>query len=81
MQPAVVGVLETSLYVDDMRRATEFYDRLFGFPKMIDAERIVAYNVAGRGVFLLFKKKATLEPVEWPGGILPPHDEIGRAHV
>jgi len=81
MQPKVVGVLETSLYVDDMPRAVEFYDRLFAFSKMLSDDRIVAYNVSGRGVLLLFKKKGTTKPVALPGGILPPHDGSGQYHM
>lgn len=80
-EPTVVGILETSLYVEDMPRATAFYDRLFGFPKMIDAERLCAYSISGRGVFLLFKRGATVLPVSWPGGILPPHDGSGQYHM
>jgi len=81
MPPAVVAVLETGLYVDDMRRAIEFYDRLFGFPKMFGDGRLCAYNVSGRSVLLLFRKKGTLEPMQMPGGILPPHDGEGQQHM
>lgn len=81
MPPAVVAVLETGLYVDDMQRAIEFYDRLFGFPKMFGDDRLCAYNVAGRSVLLLFRKKATLEPMQMPGGVLPPHDGEGQQHM
>jgi len=81
MPPEVVAVLETGLYVDDMRRALEFYDRLFGFPKMFGDDRLCAYNVSGRSVLLLFRKKGTLEPMQMPGGILPPHDGDGQQHM
>ena len=81
MPPAVVAVLETGLYVDDLQRAIEFYDRLFGFPKMFRDDRLCSYNVSGRSVLLLFRKKATLEPMQMPGGILPPHDGDGQQHM
>jgi catechol 2,3-dioxygenase-like lactoylglutathione lyase family enzyme len=81
MPPAVVAVLETGLYVDDLQRAVEFYDRLFGFPKMFRDDRLCSYNVSSRSVLLLFRKKATLEPMQMPGGILPPHDGEGQQHM
>jgi catechol 2,3-dioxygenase-like lactoylglutathione lyase family enzyme len=31
-------------------------------------------------VLLLFKRGATLEPVQLPGGVLPPHDGAGQLH-
>lgn len=40
-----------------------------------------AYDVAGRGVLLLFVRGGTLEPVETPGGTIPPHDGSGPFHV
>src|SRR5258706_8719815 len=81
MPPAVLAVFETGLYVGDMQRAIEFYDRLFGFPKMFRDDRLCAYNVSGRSVLLLFRKKGTLEPMQMPGGILPPHDGDGQQHM
>ena len=30
LKPAVTGILESSLYVDDLDRAVEFYQRVFG---------------------------------------------------
>ncbi len=81
MKPVVEAVLETGLYVEDMRRATEFYDRLFGFPHMFADDRLCAYNVAGRSVLLLLRKKGSLEPMQRPGGILPPHDGEGQQHM
>jgi len=81
MPPSVEAVLETGLYVEDVRRATKFYDRLFGFQKMVGDDRFCAYNVSGRSVLLLFRKKGTLEPMAMPGGILPPHDGEGQQHM
>jgi catechol 2,3-dioxygenase-like lactoylglutathione lyase family enzyme len=77
----VDGILETALHVEDVRRSTAFYDRLFGFPKMVHDDRFCAYDAGGRSVFLLFKKGGTLEPVHVPGGVIPPHDGSGRMHM
>ena len=76
----VTGVLETGIYVDDVARSAEFYSRIFGFEQMVGDQRFCALSVAGRDVFLIFKKGGTLEPIELPGGVLPPHDGSGQQH-
>ena len=81
MMPAVTGVLETALYVEDMDRSVRFYERLFGFEKMVHDERFCGFNVAGRQVLLLFKKGSTLETFVTPGGAIPPHDGSGTDHM
>ena len=77
----VGGILETALYVADLPRAAAFYRRLFGFGTLLDTERLVALNVAGRNVLLLFLAGATTEPFAVPGGIIPPHDGSGQTHL
>jgi catechol 2,3-dioxygenase-like lactoylglutathione lyase family enzyme len=71
----VGGILETALYVSDLRRAAEFYRRLFGFPTLLESERLVALDVAGRSVLLLFPEGGTPDPFPVPGGggVIPPH--------
>ena len=77
----VTGVLETSLYVDDVARSREFYQRIFGFAVLEGDERFCAMSVVGRQVLLLFKKGATTQPIAMPGGVLPPHDGTGTTHL
>jgi catechol 2,3-dioxygenase-like lactoylglutathione lyase family enzyme len=77
----VSGILETALSVDDLAASAAFYKRLFGFDRLLDAERLVALNVAGRDVLLLFKKGATEEPAALPGGVIPGHGASGRSHL
>jgi catechol 2,3-dioxygenase-like lactoylglutathione lyase family enzyme len=77
----VDGIVETALHVQDMPRSMAFYDRLFGFPKMVHDDRFCAYNAGGHSVFLLFKKGGTLEPIHLPGGTIPPHNGSGRMHM
>ena len=79
--PSVGRVLETSLYVDQLERSSDFYTRLFGFEKMVADDRFCALNVHGQQVLLLFRKRGTLEPMVFPGGILPPHDGDGQTHL
>ena len=71
----VGGILETALYVSDIKRAAEFYCRLFGFPALLESDRLVALDVSGRSVLLLFPEGGTTEPFPVPGGVgvIPPH--------
>jgi catechol 2,3-dioxygenase-like lactoylglutathione lyase family enzyme len=78
--PSVLGILETALYVGDLRRSAEFYQRLLGVPIILDAERLIALGVAGRSVLLLFKEGTTGEDVATPGGTIPHHRGIGPTH-
>ena len=55
----VTGVLETGIYVDDVVRSTEFYQRVFGFEQLVGDDRFCALSVAGRKVVLIFKKGGT----------------------
>src|SRR4051812_29887298 len=77
----VSGILETALSVADPAASAAFYKRLFGFATLFDSDRLVALNVAGRGVLLLFREGATEEPAALPGGIIPPHGASGRGHL
>jgi catechol 2,3-dioxygenase-like lactoylglutathione lyase family enzyme len=79
--PHVTGLLESSLYVQDLQRAVEFYELLFGFEKLASDVRFCAFNVAGNQVLLLFEKGASNQPMPIPGGIIPPHDGHGSLHV
>jgi catechol 2,3-dioxygenase-like lactoylglutathione lyase family enzyme len=78
--PKTHGLLETAIYVDDLQRAAEFYRRLFGFETLLESERLIALDVAARSVLLLFKRGATREPFETPGGVIPGHDGSGPSH-
>ncbi len=71
----VGGILETALYVTDVKRTAEFYRRLFGFGILLESERLIALDVAGRNVLLLFPEGGTTEPFDVPGGggVIPPH--------
>ena len=76
--PSVHGILETALYVKDPQAAAEFYRRLFDFPTLLESDRLIALDVGGRSVLLLFKAGATAAPFETPGGIIPGHGGSGR---
>ena len=80
-RPAVQGMLEFSLYVQDVSRASAFYQDLFGFPMLVSKERIAALDVEGKQILLLFKQGASSKPMRGPGGVLPPHGSEGTSHV
>ena len=80
--PPLAGVLETSLYVDDMDRARGFYEGVIGLSPMFADARLTAYPVGGRSALLLFLRGATTETVHLPRdmGEIPPHDGHGPLH-
>lgn len=76
----VKGILETALHVADPAITAAFYRRLFGFATLLDSERLIALDVAGRNVLLLFRAGATSEPFETGGGIIPGHAGAPPTH-
>ena len=75
------GLLESSLYVDDLARSRDFYTRVIGLRVLREDNRFCGLDAGGRTVLLLFVKHGTLEPVTMPGGTIPPHDGDGRLHL
>jgi catechol 2,3-dioxygenase-like lactoylglutathione lyase family enzyme len=78
--PRARRLLETCLYVDDLERAGEFYERNFELELIHADARMRAYAV-GDTVLLLFSRGQSLKAVETPGGTIPPHDGSGPLHV
>jgi catechol 2,3-dioxygenase-like lactoylglutathione lyase family enzyme len=74
-------LIETSLYVDDPYRSEQFYLDVLGLNTILFNPRIVAMSVSSRHVLLLFQKGGSLEPLETPGGTIPPADAGGQMHV
>ena len=79
--PIIRGLLETALYVEDLERAADFYERLFGFARLYAEPRLIALAIPGRQVLLLFLKGASSGRNVVPGGVIPPHDGFGRLHL
>ncbi len=73
-RPPLTGVLETCLYVDDLERATRFYQELFEFELLVGDDRIRALAVEGKQLLLLFKRGGSL-------GWRTPHDGSGPVHL
>jgi catechol 2,3-dioxygenase-like lactoylglutathione lyase family enzyme len=75
MPPKLDGILESSLYVDDLPRSIRFYQEIFGFLVISDfGERGCAMHAGPRQVLLLFKKGASR-------AITSPHDGDGELHI
>ncbi len=79
--PDLLGVLETSLYVEEFERACPFYEQVLGLNSIYRDQRLCAYDVGGRGVLLLFLRGRSFETVQLPGGTIPPHDGHGPVHI
>lgn len=79
--PALQGILETVLYVDDLERAHGFYASLFGLESVFSDQRICAFDVAGRGLLLLFRRGESLRTIQLPDGQIPAHDGQGPHHI
>ncbi|MBX7106668.1 MAG: VOC family protein [Gemmataceae bacterium] len=84
--PAIRRLLETALYVDDLDRCQQFYERVLQLKPLDDkqdpaaAKRFRPMNVPGDSVLLLFRKGATSETMTMPGGTIPGHEGTGRLH-
>jgi catechol 2,3-dioxygenase-like lactoylglutathione lyase family enzyme len=76
--PSLTGVLETAIYVDDLDRASRFYEELFTLTRIEGDERFRAYSVGGRSVLLLFKRGASNHVTQLPFGKMGPA-RVGRA--
>ena len=79
--PNLLGILETSLYVEEFERACAFYEQVLGLNSIYRDPRLCAYDVDGRSVLLLFLRGHSLETVQLPGGTIPPHDGHGPVHI
>jgi catechol 2,3-dioxygenase-like lactoylglutathione lyase family enzyme len=75
MAPPTEGLLESSLYVDDVAVSARFYEKIFGFRIISNfGERGCAMRAFDRQVLLLFRKRASLT-------ITSPHDGDGELHL
>ena len=79
--PNLERVIETTLYVDDLERAADFYLNILGLRRLFRDNRLQAFSVGGKNVLLLFRRGASLETTRMPGGTIPPHDGRGPVHV
>ena len=75
MHPKTEGILESSLYVGDVGRSAQFYEKIFGFRVISDfGGRGCAMEAGDRQVLLLFKKGASR-------AMQSSHDGDGELHL
>lgn len=75
MHPSSAGILESSLYVADVSRSAQFYQKIFGFRVISDfGERGCAVGAGNHQVLLLFRKGGSR-------AIQSPHDGDGELHL
>jgi catechol 2,3-dioxygenase-like lactoylglutathione lyase family enzyme len=79
-RPSLSRVVETAVYVSDLGHSRAFYCGVLGAEVLLDTPRLLALSVGGQSVLLLFQRGATAEPLETPGGIVPPHGARGVQH-
>lgn len=79
--PAVDGILETAVYSNNVAVTVDFYRRVFGFEVLLDSPRLVALDVAGRNVLLIFQSGATRQSFTTSGGVIPGHGDGGPGHL
>lgn len=79
--PELAGILETSLYVDQLEPSIHFYQEVMQFQKLVADERFCALRADQRQVLLLFKRGASTQPTVIAGGTIPSHDGGGQLHL
>ncbi len=80
-RPDVLGILETTLYVSNLKTSIRFYQQVLGFKTILADERFCALSVANRQLLLLFTESASRKPLVLPGGTIPEHGASGQSHV
>lgn len=75
------GVLEASVYADDLDAARGFYEGALGLAVILDQPGRHVFFRCGTTVLLVFRADATRQPPP-PGGLpVPPHGAEGAGHV
>jgi catechol-2,3-dioxygenase len=79
--PKLNAIVETSLYVDDLERAAQFYEARLGLEPLLKTRTLNAYDVGGKSVLLLFLRGASAHTQHSPDGDIPAHDGQGPIHM
>lgn len=77
----LTGVLEASVYVDDLDAATGFYGKVLGLEQVARAEGRHVFFRCGRSVVLCFVPEETCKLPTNPAVPVPPHGAQGAGHV
>jgi catechol 2,3-dioxygenase-like lactoylglutathione lyase family enzyme len=74
-------VLETSLYVADLKRSSTFYRDVLSLTLLLETRRLIAFDAGAGCVLLLFPRDAAIETITDLRGSIPGHGGAGRLHV
>ena len=80
MATRITGILETPVYVDDLAVAYDFYHGFLGLERMIEGDRIHAYDVASGQVLIVCLRGASDEDALINGQKVPGHSSHGPSH-
>ena len=81
MSPRVRRIVETALDCKELSMSAVFYTTLLDTTPMVSGDHLVALDAGEGTVLLLFQRGLSAEPMETPGGIVPPHDPGGPGHL
>lgn len=80
--PALQGVLETALYVDDLVTAQAFYSDTLGLDLVTEVAGRHAFYRLGEGMLLIFDPLTTTTPPGPDDALpVPPHGATGAGHA
>ncbi|TCR62716.1 VOC family protein [Bosea sp. BK604] len=79
--PRLNRIIETALYVDDLDRTRTFYETVLELHALLRTRTLLAYDVGGVGVLLLFKRGESRQTQSLPNGTIPGHDGRGPIHI
>lgn len=78
--PRIQGVVETCVFSSDLPRSVHFYKDQLGLRLLQSMDRLCAFADGEHQLLLIFLYGGSVERVEMPGGIIPPHDGSGQSH-
>lgn len=77
----ITGVLETSIYADDLPAAERFYAEVLGLECHSRVPGRHVFFRCGGGMLLVFDPGQTTAPSAVSGAAIPPHGARGPGHV
>ncbi|MFB9949901.1 VOC family protein [Rhizobium puerariae] len=77
----IEGILETSLYADDLDAAEAFYGGVLGLQKILRAGDRHVFFRCGPGILLIFNPEETVKPPPAGSLLVPPHGATGAGHA
>ncbi len=79
--PAVSGVLESAVYVDDLDAAEAFYGGVLGLARIVRVDGRHVFFRCGAGIVLVFVAAATRVPPAEGALPVPTHGATGAGHI